>query len=142
MSRKKKFGISHSDERNLKSGAPLRCKPAAMLEDAEQWGSDKGVRGRLRDGGAREQEGWVLKLPNGRETRKRKGDFERARRVANRNEGPVYGFKESYEAAKAYGEAAISERTCREWFQRFKNGDFDVQGHALYLVGPARRSVL
>ena len=22
-------------------------------------------------------------------------------------------------------EAAISERTCREWFQRFKNGDFD-----------------
>jgi len=89
MSRKKKFGISHSDERNLKSGAPLRCKPAAMLEDAEQWGSDKGVRGRFRDGGAREQEGWVLKLPNGRETRKRKGGFERARRVANRNEGPV-----------------------------------------------------
>jgi len=26
-----------------------------------------------------------------------------------------------------YGEAAISERTCREWFQRFKNGDFDVE---------------
>ena len=49
MSRKKKFGISHSDERNLKSGAPLRCKPAAMLEDAEQWGSDKGVRGRFRE---------------------------------------------------------------------------------------------
>jgi len=24
-------------------------------------------------------------------------------------------------------EAAISERTCREWFQRFKNGDFDVE---------------
>ena len=23
--------------------------------------------------------------------------------------------------------AAISERTCREWFQRFKNGDFDVE---------------
>jgi len=23
-------------------------------------------------------------------------------------------------------EAAISERTCHEWFQRFKNGDFDV----------------
>ena len=41
-----------------------------------------------------------------------------------------------------YGEAAISERTYREWFQRFKNGDFDVQGHALYLVGSARRSVL
>ena len=26
-----------------------------------------------------------------------------------------------------YGEAAISERTCLEWFQRFKNGDFDVE---------------
>ncbi|GFT45893.1 mariner Mos1 transposase [Trichonephila clavipes] len=26
-----------------------------------------------------------------------------------------------------YGEAAISERTCREWFQRYKNGDFDVE---------------
>jgi len=26
-----------------------------------------------------------------------------------------------------YGEAAINERTCREWFQRFKNGDFDVE---------------
>lgn len=26
-----------------------------------------------------------------------------------------------------YGEAAISERTCREWFQRFKNGVFDVE---------------
>ena len=26
-----------------------------------------------------------------------------------------------------YGEVAISERTCREWFQRFKNGDFDVE---------------
>ncbi|GFX19025.1 uncharacterized protein TNCV_323301 [Trichonephila clavipes] len=26
-----------------------------------------------------------------------------------------------------YGEAAISERMCREWFQRFKNGDFDVE---------------
>ncbi|GFV76369.1 mariner Mos1 transposase [Trichonephila clavipes] len=26
-----------------------------------------------------------------------------------------------------YGEAAISERTCREWFQRLKNGDFEVE---------------
>ena len=26
-----------------------------------------------------------------------------------------------------YSEAAISERMCREWFQRFKNGDFDVE---------------
>ena len=44
--------------------------------------------------------------------------------------------------SNTYGKAVISERTCREWFQRFKNGDFDVQGHALYLMGPARRSVL
>ena len=26
-----------------------------------------------------------------------------------------------------YGEAALSERTSREWFQRFKSGDFDVK---------------
>ncbi|GFW40637.1 mariner Mos1 transposase [Trichonephila clavipes] len=29
--------------------------------------------------------------------------------------------------SNTYGEAAISERTCRECFQRFKNGDFDVE---------------
>ena len=29
--------------------------------------------------------------------------------------------------SNVYDEAAISERTCREWFQRFKNGDFDVE---------------
>ncbi|GFV19447.1 uncharacterized protein TNCV_3663801 [Trichonephila clavipes] len=29
--------------------------------------------------------------------------------------------------SNTYGEATISERTCREWFQRFKNGDFDVE---------------
>ena len=29
--------------------------------------------------------------------------------------------------SNTYGEAAISERTCREWFQCFKNGDFDVE---------------
>ena len=28
--------------------------------------------------------------------------------------------------SNTYGEAAISERTC-EWFQRFKNGDFDIE---------------
>ena len=27
--------------------------------------------------------------------------------------------------SNTYDKAAISERTCREWFQRFKNGDFD-----------------
>ncbi|GFT58553.1 mariner Mos1 transposase [Trichonephila clavipes] len=29
--------------------------------------------------------------------------------------------------SNTYGEAAISERRCREWFQRFKNGDFEVE---------------
>ncbi|GFX93316.1 mariner Mos1 transposase [Trichonephila clavipes] len=29
--------------------------------------------------------------------------------------------------SNTYGEAAISERMCREWFQRFKNGDFEVE---------------
>jgi len=29
--------------------------------------------------------------------------------------------------SNTYGEAVISERTCREWFQHFKNGDFDVE---------------
>ena len=29
--------------------------------------------------------------------------------------------------SSTYSEAALSERTCREWFQRFKNGDFDVE---------------
>ena len=32
--------------------------------------------------------------------------------------------------SNTYGEAAISERTYREWFQRFKNGDFDVEDHS------------
>jgi len=26
-----------------------------------------------------------------------------------------------------YGEAALSEITCRDWFRRFKSGDFDVK---------------
>ncbi|GBP20773.1 Mariner Mos1 transposase [Eumeta japonica] len=26
-----------------------------------------------------------------------------------------------------YNEVALSERTCREWFQKFKNGDLDVE---------------
>ncbi|EGI69270.1 Mariner Mos1 transposase [Acromyrmex echinatior] len=28
---------------------------------------------------------------------------------------------------EAYDEAALSERSCREWFQKFKNGEFDVE---------------
>ena len=29
--------------------------------------------------------------------------------------------------SSTYGEAALSERTCREWFQSFKSDDFDVE---------------
>ena len=29
--------------------------------------------------------------------------------------------------SSTYGEAALSEGTCREWFQCFKSGDFDVE---------------
>ena len=28
---------------------------------------------------------------------------------------------------EAYGEAALSERSCRERFQKFKNGEFDIE---------------
>lgn len=46
----------------------------------------------------------------------------------------LFAFHSKKSAAEArrmivdtYGEASISERTCREWFQRFKSGDFDVE---------------
>ena len=29
--------------------------------------------------------------------------------------------------SSTYDEAALNERTCREWFQCFKSGDFDVE---------------
>ena len=28
---------------------------------------------------------------------------------------------------ETYFEAALSERSCREWFQKFKNGEFDIE---------------
>ena len=28
---------------------------------------------------------------------------------------------------EAYDDAALSERSCREWFQKFKNDEFDVE---------------
>ena len=30
------------------------------------------------------------------------------------------------EVQKVYGDAALIETTCRDWFRRFKGGDFDV----------------
>ena len=31
------------------------------------------------------------------------------------------------ELQKVYRDAALSEKTCRDWFRRFKDGDFDVE---------------
>ena len=31
------------------------------------------------------------------------------------------------ELQKVYGDAALSGTTCRDWFRRFKDGDFDVE---------------
>ena len=28
---------------------------------------------------------------------------------------------------ETYGEAALSQRSCREWFQKFTNGEFDIK---------------
>ena len=28
-----------------------------------------------------------------------------------------------------YGDAALSNSTCRDWFRSFKDGDFDVDDH-------------
>ena len=46
----------------------------------------------------------------------------------------IYLFHLKKSAAEAhrslvevYGDAALSERSCREWFQKFKNGEFDVE---------------
>ena len=46
----------------------------------------------------------------------------------------IYFFKLKKYAAEAHlllvetcGEAALSERSCREWFQKFKNGEFDIE---------------
>ena len=46
----------------------------------------------------------------------------------------IYFFNLKKSAAEAhrflvetYGEAASSERSCREWFQKFKNGEFDIE---------------
>ena len=46
----------------------------------------------------------------------------------------IYFFNLKKSAAKAhrlllgtYGEAVLSERSCREWFQKFKNGEFNIE---------------
>ena len=46
----------------------------------------------------------------------------------------IYFFNLKKSAAEAhrllvetYSEAALSERSCREWFQKFKNGEFYIE---------------
>ena len=46
----------------------------------------------------------------------------------------IYFFNLKKSAAEAHpllvethGEAALSERSCRKWFQKFKNGGFDIE---------------
>ena len=46
----------------------------------------------------------------------------------------IYFFNLNKSAAEAhrllverYGEAAISKKSCREWFKKFKNGEFDIE---------------
>ena len=46
----------------------------------------------------------------------------------------IYFFNLKKSAAEAhrllvetYGEASLSERSCREWFQKFKNGEFYIE---------------
>lgn len=65
-----------------------------------------------------------------------------------------YAFNSKKSAAEAhpmlsdtYGEVAISERTCREWFQRFKNGGRKIQyslpqGYALVITSWTERKTV
>ena len=46
----------------------------------------------------------------------------------------IYFFNLKKSAAEAhrllverYGEAALSERSCREWFQKFNNSEFNIE---------------
>ena len=46
----------------------------------------------------------------------------------------IYFFTLKKSAAEAnwllvetYGKAALCEKSCREWFQKFKNGEFDIE---------------
>ena len=40
---------------------------------------------------------------------------------------------------EAYGDAALSERSCREWFQKFKNSEFDVEDKVAERTESVRR---
>lgn len=60
-------------------------------------------------------------------------NFENPRKKQHLREVLLHHFFLKKNAAEShrllvecYGEHALSERQCSEWFQRFKNGDFDV----------------
>ena len=36
-------------------------------------------------------------------------------------------FEPNKRHLQTYGEAALSDRNCHEWFQKFKNGEFDIE---------------
>ena len=42
---------------------------------------------------------------------------------------------------EAYGDAALSERSCREWFQKFKNDEFDVEDQERKVESVRRRGI-
>ena len=44
----------------------------------------------------------------------------------NRHLREVLIFLFHWELQNVYGDAALTETTCRDWFRRFKGGDFDV----------------
>ena len=38
-----------------------------------------------------------------------------------------YAAEAQWLLVETYGEAALGERSSREWFQKFKNGEFDIE---------------
>jgi len=85
-------------------------------------GRTKNNRGRMK-GGMAEEEGWVLRLHRGRETRERKGDLER--RVANRNEGLMPVVEEQSRTGAINEKLQCKKRgkiECRQRWGKEENG--------------------
>ncbi|XP_055309127.1 centrosomal protein of 290 kDa-like [Sitodiplosis mosellana] len=65
------------------------------------------------------------------ERKQERADTEERRRRKAEAEKAIYAKKTAAEAHRmlsdTYGEQAPSERSCREWFHRFKSGDFDMK---------------
>ena len=52
-------------------------------------------------------------------------NFEQNKRYLREN--LIYFFNFNCLLVETYSEAALSERSCREWFQKFKNGKLDIE---------------